>query len=560
MTDLVYTVITFAPVQGFIEKSRKLRDLYGSSFILSYLAGAICDAAQDHLIDPTTPLKKPFPGYPVISPALIDQTQGTPNQLIIAGEFPKTVAKAAFDDAWGLIMQQCRAWVEREVTSEVGHPFDYCWRRDWSLWTSHAWEFFWATGATITAAREALNEQKRSRDWTGVNWQGESSTLSGADAIAHPGMSRKINPKQRNQRTETADIETFYQCLSLRMSEAMVNPREQLSIPELVKRIVTLDEITKCLPNVETPKSFRDLDRWKEQRFERSDLNEDLDRKETNRWTGWFQGDGDGAGKYLEKMASDPHQDEAQILNHFSRAMREWGETLDAELGQAGRIVYAGGDDFLGILYRNPPAPPLAPQECLDQFFYRFNSEIWNQPTQKPITVSIGFVWVAPNIPQREVLQHCREAERSAKTNGRDRLALRVLFNSGNYLEWVCPWRFLPVLQDYRDRNGRTDADANWTHLYNDVAVLEARHAFEGDQIDVAFGLLKIYFPNFVDPLRQADQWWNREIADKRVSGILGEEKNYETNGVLEDSKVHRALNDWIINLAKVGFHLCSNS
>ena len=167
---------------------------------------------------------------------------------------------------------------------------------------------------------------------------------------------------------------------------------------------------------------------------------------------------------------------------------------------------------------------------------------------------------MAPNIPQREVLQHCREAERSAKTNGRDRLALRVLFNSGNYLEWVCPWRFLPVLQDYRDRNGRTDADANWTHLYNDVAVLEARHAFEGDQIDVAFGLLKIYFPNFVDPLRQADQWWNREIADKRVSGILGEEKNYETNGVLEDSKVRRALNNWIINLAKVGFHLCSNT
>ncbi|MFN7715048.1 MAG: type III-B CRISPR-associated protein Cas10/Cmr2, partial [Pseudanabaenaceae cyanobacterium] len=33
-----YTVITFAPVQGFIEKSRKLRDLYGASQILSYLS------------------------------------------------------------------------------------------------------------------------------------------------------------------------------------------------------------------------------------------------------------------------------------------------------------------------------------------------------------------------------------------------------------------------------------------------------------------------------------------------------------------------------------------
>ncbi|MBW4442550.1 MAG: hypothetical protein KME10_15220 [Plectolyngbya sp. WJT66-NPBG17] len=43
-TDTIYTAITFAPVQGFIEKSRKLRDLYGSSFILSYLANALCKA------------------------------------------------------------------------------------------------------------------------------------------------------------------------------------------------------------------------------------------------------------------------------------------------------------------------------------------------------------------------------------------------------------------------------------------------------------------------------------------------------------------------------------
>jgi CRISPR-associated protein Cmr2 len=40
-----YTVITFAPVQGFIEKSRKLRDLYGSSYILSFLSWIICQAA-----------------------------------------------------------------------------------------------------------------------------------------------------------------------------------------------------------------------------------------------------------------------------------------------------------------------------------------------------------------------------------------------------------------------------------------------------------------------------------------------------------------------------------
>lgn len=40
------TIVTFAPIQGFIEDSRKLRDLYGSSFLLSYLAKSICEAAK----------------------------------------------------------------------------------------------------------------------------------------------------------------------------------------------------------------------------------------------------------------------------------------------------------------------------------------------------------------------------------------------------------------------------------------------------------------------------------------------------------------------------------
>ena len=42
-------MITFAPVQGFISNSRKLRDLYGSSLLLSYLAKAILDDAQQRL-------------------------------------------------------------------------------------------------------------------------------------------------------------------------------------------------------------------------------------------------------------------------------------------------------------------------------------------------------------------------------------------------------------------------------------------------------------------------------------------------------------------------------
>ena len=98
MSEPRYTAITFAPVQGFIEKSRKLRDLYGSSFILSYLAESLCRAAKKHqnYTKPYQPKDPKDADDPVISPALINVTQGTPNQIILQGYFPEKEAKKAF--------------------------------------------------------------------------------------------------------------------------------------------------------------------------------------------------------------------------------------------------------------------------------------------------------------------------------------------------------------------------------------------------------------------------------------------------------------------------------
>ena len=130
----------------------------------------------------------------------------------------------------------------------------------------------------------------------------------------------------------------------------------------------------------------------------------------------------------------------------------------------------------------------------------------------KDITVSVGFVWAAPGVPQRDVLQHCREAEKSAKSQGRDRLTIRILFNGGNWMEWVCPWWFLPdVLKSYGDRS----QGEKWTHIYNDVAMLEARHAFEGNQSEVALALFEVYFGSA-----------NRAALEEHKTGILGIQKD----------------------------------
>ncbi|MEA5495909.1 Cas10/Cmr2 second palm domain-containing protein [Limnoraphis robusta] len=450
MNQPVYTVITFAPVQGFIEKSRKLRDLYGSSYILSFLSWVICQVAETQKLE-------------VISPALPNITQGMPNQIILKGDVsPENLdlIKRRFNQAWRLIAESCQDWIENNIktwtdSKEETHLWNYSiWKRDWDLWKNHAWEYFEASGKpgeSITQVRERINQVKASRDWTGINWQGESSTLSGTDAIAYPDLGRIADPRHYNYPAERTKIQAFYEKLSLVLGESFIDIREQLSIPELIKRLITHEMIAnrlkEKLPQLEiedhsdqitqiakelNPVSFKDLNRLKD--------SEDEQKYKT----GWFLGDGDGAAKYFKQIGKQGIEAEEKGTQSFSQEMREWGKQLrdqQAEyLDHKGRMVYAGGDDFLGVLYK--VEEPISPLECF-QWFYQFKSQVWHQPKRKIITASVGFVWAGAQVPQRDILQHCHLAEKSAKSGGRDRIAFRILFNSGNYLEWVCPWWML---------------------------------------------------------------------------------------------------------------------
>jgi CRISPR-associated protein Cmr2 len=556
--DSLYTAITFAPIQGFIENSRKLRDLYGSSYLLSFLSWSVCHAAESR-------------DFRIISPALTNVAQGLPNVIIIEGKFEAAVAKDAFDQAWKCVVETCRVWVQETLESDPnGKRWHYHWERDWSLWANYAWEFFCVHGEpreTVTQVKTRLTETKRSRDWTGINWTGESSTLSGSDAIAYPELGRIADPRRYNYQDQKTKVELFYKQLSQKLGEAFIDPREELSIPELVKRMITHgdvaqkvgdrlrqllgeakpekpDELEKLIQDIQErlrPETFKELNRLKRKR----------NPNEPEYWTGWFQGDGDGAGKYLEGKSP-------QEINEFSFAMRQWGKWFNANqrdgktkilTGQDSRIVYAGGDDFLGVLFNADDQIKIT--DCLE-FFTHFKTQVWNQRSHKPINVSVGFVWAGAKVPQREVLQHCREAEKVAKSKGRDRINFRILFNSGTYLEWVCPWWVLEdgLLEKYRDREGKQ----KWVHLYNDVAVLESRHAFgNGNDINskVAHALFKAYFGDQNDLLDEK-YWWNRydEHDRQTFAGILGDQKHCPPD------EINRALNDWVINLAKVGFHL----
>ncbi len=543
MADVVYTAISFAPVQGFIEKSRKLRDLYGASQILSYLSAKLVDHAKTLQFE-------------VISPGLIDVKEGMPNRILVKGKtaLNRDEVKNTLIAEWGAILDRCRGWVEQRLAHESFHwsqaeADQGIQKGEWERWKSYTWEVFWGYGSTVTAAMEDLETRKLKRDWIGVNWTAESSSLSGTDAIAWPGLGQASDRPWEWSRHQDA-VTRFYEQLATALEKStdgtalgkFLDPSERVSIPELVKRLVT---------------RYEDIGRHLGKDFRFDSLAEMVRLPQPDQpghWTGWFMGDGDSVGDKLKELAKNP--DDIQPLKTFSDAMRQWGQRFKAKFpNELGRVIYAGGDDFLGVIYSKNPKAPIPEYQAL-QWLMGLNEQ-WKTHGQN-ITLSVGFVWAGHSVPQRDVLQHCREAEKRAKTLGKNRVTIRVLFNSGQYVQWTCPWNHLDILTKYRDRDGINTQEeiekgsqkrANWNHLYSDWATLKARHAIrlqvkgeESANKEVAIEIFDFYFDKSATRFTD-DRVWDDFIGD--VSG------NRERD---------LAIMNWMDDLIQVGWQLCRNS
>jgi CRISPR-associated protein Cmr2 len=576
-----YTAISFAPVQGFIEKSRKLRDLFGASLILSYLSFKLIEAAQQDLGEDC-----------VISPGLVSVQEGMPNRILIKGYWNRDRARNKLVNEWQMLLQICREWVE----NNIGIPqAEYCWAQaedqkgkqkgEWERWGSHSWEIFWGTGSSLESAMEDLETRKLKRDWVGINWMGESSSLTGTDAIAWQRLGAEYSqpgqcqPGQSLTQAEKNAQRLFYLRLawvldnpdrnirqpfpSLAQLEEIertqpdnfgkyIAPNERLSIPELVKRLVTYDKLADVI-GIEKLKKTREEPEFK-----------DIVR-EAGYWTGWFLGDGDRIGQKLKLIAERNSANESQQeqdLKQFTQLMRNWGQKFKADAHLfpqgKGRVIYAGGDDFLGVLY-SKEKPGILPSEQKAEEVKPWEAWTWllhleekwqdlkadlQQGLNLDLTYSVGFVWAGHAVPQRDVLQHCREAEKRAKSLGRDRLTIRVVFNSGQFVQWTCPWKYLNILSQYCDREDQTGETANWNHIYNDWAQLKVRHAvrlqeMEGIPINkqIALSIFDLYFNN------AGTRFWQERLWDD-----------------IANDNSDQAIVNWIDDLIQVGWQLCRNS
>jgi CRISPR-associated protein Cmr2 len=539
-------------VQSFIRSSRKLRDLYGSSLLLSHLAHAL-------YLDATTVL-----GHPgaVVSPAGVSISRGVPNTLVIAGAYSKAQAREALQQAWKQVLSACRTWLEKRINPASFSPpptgwsgnWEQGWGASWKALASHSWEVFHGQGPTISAARQALRISKQARDWSLPNWTGESSSLSSFDAMVRPTMGMVIDPRRLDHDAARQEARDLLQQLRDNLGDAFAGEKEEISLPELVKRLITYKPILQqafrlagAAPDVEEllQKEFPLLST---RASDPATPDPDL-QKERPESIIWFMADGDRIGSHLDRLAARAQVpaagNEEQALRQFSLNIRAWASSLytrvPALMGEASfarderraTVVYAGGDDLLGALHESRPGSRDLKAHHLWSWLVQFPS-LWQEAgLPEVITVSMGLVWATASVPQREALQHARDAETSAKARGRDRFALRLLYASGNHLEWSCPWRWLsPIREHYRDREGRQGAAASWRHLAEDLVWLQERQSLPG----TARGLWEAYFPGCDLPLRSPP-------------GAIGEGSFVPS---LEAPEQHRRFDQWLLDLGLV--------
>jgi hypothetical protein len=144
------------------------------------------------------------------------------------------------------------------------------------------------------------------------------------------------------------------------------------------------------------------------------------------------------------------------------------------------------------------------------------------------MSFSLGIVIAQRRIPQSLWHRGLNEAYKKAKKQGRDRVCVKVLYNSGQSLEWVCPWSLWHLLMEL-EPNVEEKTDLNrWEKL---LSYLDSTRMEQYQSPDWVRDLLDTLWASVGLPLRweqvetivQGDQnlrevvgswsWWRHWIA-----------------------------------------------
>lgn len=285
-------------------------------------------------------------------------------------------------------------------------------------------------------------------------------------------------------------------------------------------------------------------------------------------WTVGWRGDGDNMGKWLsgkqyQTLALSwakwhPNSEMAEVLGvsypeipentprkielphilDLSVLFTSWNQLLYdlAQKHHNAKVIFAGGDDFL-LLGPITETVPLTTnlyqlwrgQElCLDAVEKKVVEPLndgWIKYEQSKVCpipgskmdFSLGVVIAQRRVPQSLWHRGLNQAYKQAKNQGKNRVCVKVLFNSGQSLDWVCPWPLWNLLMSVSGTSTEQTELNRWEKM---LSYLESTHLRDNeiedvqDLLDTLWKSLGINLNWQMVTEYEQDSEWETELSD----------------------------------------------
>lgn len=488
---------SMGPVQDFVARSRRTRDLLCSSFLLSYLSG---HAMMRVIQQQGTILFPVVQEQGKVTDELLDAIQheregyhqavgpwvgSIPNrfQASIPDDFDPQVCVQAVEDAWKKIADV----IWRQVIAPVASLGDQT-AQIWERQTTHFWEMQWVIGAEP----DLLRRRKYWRDFVPTVEPGDKCMLFPhlQELSGYVGSGRNASARRKQQ--------AFWSALCKRTVETPeqhsldLGERERLSAIGLIKRFLPnyakeaigwgMPDEARFFPSTQVLASLP----WRKKVFCQAEYKAREYAKEARKHFSlsasakrFFDGKDqqhpwvlmnhqamdelrlEGVPT-LQKLyadlchavAAEPEPTYALLLmdgdqlgdwlqvsgqsSRISQALSGFTQSVHQVVSKhLGVLIYAGGDDVFALFpYHTVLAAAVELRDTYQQAFREYAPEL------EATTLSASLVFANQKTPFQQLIPYAHhQLDQVAKErHGRNSLAVSLYNQSGEILHWAAPW------------------------------------------------------------------------------------------------------------------------
>ena len=476
-------MFTVTPVQGFILQSRKVKDMYESSILLSHIIENVINGLQSN-----------FTGrFKLIFPAKEVKTK--PNRMLckINCENVKEVGNMCKQYALECISKRINY-----VLESIGKEKDTNFSNEFETQVNNYFNYYWAAEEfteEISIYRDKYLELEKlmgaiknikNFNQPGKNQEGEAgrkcSLCGERDALIYKPKPESVYPAYLNK---SAKIDYKGNLIDINEGLCAVCSIKRLYSTKKEKysttaEIALMDTIFK-IDNDTILEPYRKIfnSNFDEQLYFKENLSNDyfdkngisrkyldtalslysniekqgkLVKAKFSKYYAIIMFDGDNMGKWLSGDSNflKGDVDLEKFHNVFSRKLGEFGNNLynDENLKfPKAKIIYSGGDDFLGFINLTHLFDTLILLHKQFREKVSKDDELLNFKNESKcaLTLSAGITIAHYKAPLNMVLSNVRKSEKQAKgtdedVNKKDRFNISVLKHSGEYLEFRYKW------------------------------------------------------------------------------------------------------------------------